>query len=191
LQTWGIVVDDIGWHPGERRFVDNERQPIDTLFHLYPWEWLIHEEFGPHIAECYDEMDWIEPLWKMLWSNKALLPILWEMFPGHSNLLPAWFDDPHGMTSYVKKPKLAREGANVTIVQAGRRVVETPGDYGEEGYVFQELFPLPDLAGNHPVLGSWIVDGAPAGLGIREGGLVTGNTGRFVPHVFTKRAAVR
>jgi glutathionylspermidine synthase len=187
FQTWGIVIDDIGWHSGERRFVDNERQPIDTLFHLYPWEWLVHEEFGPHIAECYGEMTWIEPVWKMLWSNKALLPLLWEMFPGHPNLLPAWFDGPHGTTNYVKKPKLAREGANITVVKDGRPVVETPGDYGKEGYVFQQLFPLPDLAGNRPVLGSWIVDGEPAGLGIREGGLVTGNTGRFVPHVFTPR----
>jgi hypothetical protein len=50
----------------------------------------------------------------------------------------------------------------------------------------QQLYELPDFDGNRPVLGSWIVDGEPAGIGIREGGVVTGNTGRFVPHAFRR-----
>jgi len=33
------------------------------------------------------------------------------------------------------------------------------------------------------VLGSWVVDGEPAGLGIREDGWITGNGARFVPHI--------
>jgi len=33
----------------------------------------------------------IEAPWKMVLSNKAILPILWEMFPGHPNRLPAAF----------------------------------------------------------------------------------------------------
>ena len=183
LDSVPIVIDDVGWDAGRRRFVDLANQPIDVLFHLYPWEWLVQEEFGRHLAECYDSMLWIEPIWKMLWSNKALLAVLWEMFPGHPNLLPAFFE-PRG-ANYVRKPLLAREGANVAIVQDGQTLVETGGDYGEEGFIYQELFHLPDFDGHRPVLGSWIVDGEPAGMGIREGGLVTGNTGRFVPHAIS------
>ena len=45
------------------------------------------------------------------------------MFPGHPNLLPAYFeDDPQAAelgNSYVRKPLYSREGANVTLV--GRR----------------------------------------------------------------------
>jgi glutathionylspermidine synthase len=33
------------------------------------------------------------------------------------------------------------------------------------------------------VLGAWIVDGEPAGMGIREDGPITGNTARFIPHI--------
>jgi len=69
-------------------------------------------------------------------------------------------------------------------VKDGKTLAGTEGDYGHEGFVYQELFDLPDYDGNRPVLGSWIVDGDPAGMGIREDGLITGNTARFVPHIF-------
>jgi hypothetical protein len=36
---------------------------------------------------------WIEPPWKAILSNKGILPLLWEMFPEHPNLLPAYFED--------------------------------------------------------------------------------------------------
>ncbi len=185
LETVPILVQDIGWDARRRRFVDLRDHPIDVLFHLYPWEWLASEEFAPHIVECYGQMQWIEPVWKMLWSNKALLAVLWDLFPGHPNLLPASFE-PLGAT-YVKKPLLAREGANVTIVENGKTLAETGGNYGAEGCIYQALYELPDFDGNRPVVGSWIVDGEPAGMGIREGGLVTGNTSRFVPHAFQPR----
>jgi glutathionylspermidine synthase len=44
---------------------------------------------------------------------------------------------------------------------------------------------VPNFAGNHPVVGSWMVNGYACGIGVREDTkLVTGNTSRFVPHVF-------
>lgn len=185
VESTPVLIQDLGWDSAIRRFVDLDERPIGALFHLYPWEWLVNEQMGPHIAECSEQMLWIEPIWKMLWSNKALLAILWDLFPGHPNLLPAYFEPRGG--DYVKKPKLSREGANITIVRGSQTILETPGDYGDEGYVYQAFYDLPDFAGNRPVLGSWIIDGEPAGMGIREGSLVTGNTGRFVPHVFEKR----
>ena len=59
----------------------------------------------------------------------------------------------------------------------------TPGEYGAEGFVFQELCPLPDFGGEHPVLGAWVIGDESAGLGIRETrGLITDDTSSFVPH---------
>ena len=41
-----------------------------------------------------------------------------------------------------------------------------------------------NLNGVRPVLGAWVVDGEPAGLGIRDtSGLITDTGARFVPHV--------
>jgi glutathionylspermidine synthase len=182
LQVKLIAMEDIGWDPREKEFCDREDLRVSTLFKLYPWEWIVHEPFGSHVKPS--EAVLIEPAWKMILSNKGILPILWEMFPDHGNLLPAYFDDPQDMWEYAKKPLLSREGANVTI-HTMKEHVESTGDYGAEGYVFQQLAPIPDLDGKRPIIGSWIVGQEAAGIGVREAdGWVTGNTSRFVPHLF-------
>jgi glutathionylspermidine synthase len=121
----------------------------------------------------------------MILSNKGLLPVLWELFPDHPNLLPAYETAEPLAGRYVRKPKLSREGSNVAWVEGGVAVEETDGDYGEEGHVFQAPASLGDFQGNHPVFGVWIVDHEPAGLGIREDTRrITGNLSRFIPHFF-------
>lgn len=182
-----ITMGDIGWDAVNKRFIDMDGEPIDTIFKLYPWEWLVNEEFGKHIFETSGWFTskpktlWMEPVWKMMWSNKAILPILWDLFPNHPNLLKASFE-PLG-TNYVKKPILSREGANISIVQADKVTMETHGEYGEEGYIYQEIFELPSFDGKYPVIGSWVVDGCAAGMGIRDGDFITNNLATFVPHV--------
>jgi glutathionylspermidine synthase len=181
--TKSVAIEDIGWNREARAFVDLDGQPITHCFKLYPWEWLWHEEFGAHLAG--DPIRFIEPTWKMLLSNKGLLPVLWELFPGHPNLLPAYEDAAPLGGRYVRKPKLSREGANVAWVESGVALEETGGDYGAEGHVFQAPAVLPEFDGNHPVFGVWVVDHEPAGLGIREDTRrITGNLSRFVPHFF-------
>ena len=181
IDTRLIEIKDLGWDKAGRRFVDFDNMPVDAIFHLYPWEWLVNEPFGREVIESLNSTLWIEPIWKMLWSNKAILAVLWELYPGHPNLLEASRSPLSG--DHVRKPLLAREGANVTIVKGGATLAETAGDYGEEGYVYQRLFDLPGSGDRRPVIGAWIVDGAPAGMGIREDGPITGNTARFVPHI--------
>ena len=177
-----LAMSDIGWDPGAREFCDREDVRIDTLFKLYPWEWLVHEPFAENLRVANVTM--VEPAWKMVLSNKGILPILWELFPGHGNLLPAYFDAPNGMFEYVRKPLLSREGANVTV-HTMKEHIESTGEYGAEGFVFQELAPIPEFDGKRPVIGSWIVGQEAGGMGIRESdGWVTGNTSRFVPHLF-------
>jgi glutathionylspermidine synthase len=185
ITTSGLLIGDMGWDSDRRILVDEIGKPIVTVFKLYPWEWLMSEQFAVHLAATHTQMQWIEPIWKMLWSNKGLLPILWELFPNHPNLLPAYPQSPRVLTDYVKKPLLSREGSNVTVHRAGEPEIVTPGEYGEEGFVYQALAPLPDDGGRVPIVGSWLIDGEPAGIGIRESdGLVTTNTSRFVPHLF-------
>lgn len=183
LRTELIAVKDIGWHAGRRAFTDLRERPIPLLFKLYPWEWMVREAFGPNLPLAPTR--WLEPPWKMILSNKAILTVLYELFPESPYLLRAGFE-PAGDT-YVMKPILSREGANVAIVRGGRTVAQTDGFYSEGRCVFQDYAPLPDHDGRYPVLGSWIVNGYACGLGIREDdGPITRNTSRFVPHLFRK-----
>ncbi|MER7347021.1 glutathionylspermidine synthase family protein [Streptomyces aurantiacus] len=188
LATDSISVEDIGWDRLSRRFVDKKLRFIRSCFKLYPWEWLTTDRFAPHVLETLDNGGgtgttlWIEPAWKMLLSNKALLAVLWELYPGHPNLLPAYLDGPRELAStagYVAKPLLGREGAGVTIHEPGSATAAR-----QEPCCYQELAPLPAFDGNRVVLGAWVVEGEAAGLGIRESaGLVTDEYARFLPHV--------
>jgi glutathionylspermidine synthase len=184
LATTLIDIRDIGL-ADDGSFVDLDNRGIELAFKLYPWEWMFQDTFGAHLKQAPTR--WIEPPWKALLSNKGILPLLWEMFPGHPNLLPAFFeDDPNAASlgaSFVRKPIYSREGANVALISAGVTVVEQAGPYGAEGFIRQALAPLPEFSGQYPVLGSWLVDHTPCGLSIREDkNPITGNTSRFLPH---------
>jgi glutathionylspermidine synthase len=182
IEARHIYIEDIGWSEDSDGFVDLESQPIRTLFKLYPWEWMMNDAFGRNVPRA--QLAVIEPPWKLLLSCKAILAILWELYPDHPNLLPAYFDAEGLGAKYVRKPFYSREGANVEI-HGPRGVFAQPGTYGAEGYIYQAYAELPDFEGNYPVIGSWIVGDEPAGMGIREDvNPVTRNTSRFVPHYF-------
>ena len=113
-----------------------------------------------------------------------MLAVLWELYPDHPNLLPAYVEPGRLGEKFVRKPFYSREGANVEI-HGPRGVFAQPGTYGAEGYVYQAFASLPDFDGNYPVIGSWIIGDEPAGMGIREDVTpVTRNTSRFVPQYF-------
>ncbi|MGW5333788.1 glutathionylspermidine synthase family protein [Streptomyces bauhiniae] len=188
LDTDWLAMEEIGWDTLSGRFVDNRLRFIRAIFKLYPWEWLTTDEFAGHVLDTLDHGGgtgstlWIEPAWKMLLSNKALLAILWELYPGHPHLLPAYLDGPRELaatTGYAAKPLLGREGEGVTLHPPG-----SPAPPGGEVRCYQALVPLPSFDGNHVVLGAWIVGEEAAGLGIRESsGLITDSYARFLPHV--------
>jgi len=172
--TEQLDIAQIGWNG--RCFTDLAERPIEALFKLYPWEWMLRESFGEYLKR--DCAAFIEPPWKMLLSNKAILPILWEMFPNHPNLLPAAFTRDKLPGACVEKPVHGREGAEVRLVASG--------EPGRDDRVYQAAYPLPVFDGMHAVIGSWIIAGKSAGIGLREdANPVTTNASRFVPHYFS------
>lgn len=177
-----IFIEDLGWSEADGLFADLAGMPVQRMFKLYPWEWLVRESFGANLLK--QSLQLIEPPWKMLLSNKALLALLWELNPGHPNLLPASLDAGDLGGDYVRKPRLSREGANVSLRRAAGAMF-SGGNYGAEGYVYQSFAPLANVDGNYAVIGSWIVGDEPAGIGLREDDSpITKNTSRFVPHYF-------
>lgn len=180
----GVRTRHIGLHDNGR-FVDLQGQPIQRLFKLHAWEHIFHEYFGQAITGC--DTQFVEPPWKALISNKGILPLLWEWFEGHPNLLPAFVDDnpqtpvPKG---WVRKPYFSREGANVDIrTEDGRRVFED-GPYDDASYILQAFAPLPKFVDSYTLIGSWVIGDKASGLGIREDdSLITKDSSRFLPHV--------
>ena len=192
LETLQMYMSEIGWNADQQAFLDPHEDQMFSIFKLYPWEAMLAEEFGPHALDTYQAVRWIEPIWKMLLSNKGILPILWELYPNHPNLLEAHFDSPGSMASYVKKPLLSREGANIRLVRPDTQAIETDGPYTSGRSIYQALAPKAvffEGSGKprYPILGLWMVDQECCGLGIRESaGPITDNLSSFVPHFFVK-----
>ncbi len=171
-----LDVEQISWDGQD--FTTPEGRAMGQIFKLYPWEWMLEEEFGKYLPTS--QTQWCEPPWKMILSNKTILAVLYELFPDCCYLLPAYLE-PFGDT-YVRKPTWSREGANVAVVHQGSEILTREGSYGAP-FVYQQFCPLPVFDNCYPVIGSWVVGEEAAGMGIREDRtLVTGNMSRFVPH---------
>ena len=184
LQSEFLYIEDIGL-ADTGAFTDLQDNPVTECFKLYPWEFMLRESFGDALSGA--GTNWIEPPWKAILSNKALLPLLWDMFPGHPNLLPAYFpDNAPGLETgkWIQKPLFSREGANISLIENGKQTKLSDGPYGEEGVVIQAFTALPRFAENYTLIGSWLVDDMPAGLSVREDSSeITQDLSRYLPHI--------
>lgn len=183
-----LCIEHIGWD--QHHFVDLNNRPIQHLFKLYPWEWLWEEEFSQYIPNSTTQ--WIEPCWKMLLSNKALLVELWKRFPNHPYLVESHiFSDQHALNGkWAKKPILAREGANISILNQGQHAKQAQGslfipEYEQKWNVAQQWINSPKFNGQSTTLGLWMIDHACRGLSVREDQCeVIGDDAHFIPHYF-------
>lgn len=165
-------------------FYDPGGERVRRCFKLYPWEWMVDESPDG----CLADVEWVEPLWKLLMSNKAILKVLYDLFPDSPYVLPCYLSRPENGV-FCKKPVYSREGHNVSVLEIKNweervRVAETAGDYNAGAYVYQEYVAPTVYSGRYPVIGSWVIGGEPGGIGIRENRTeVTDNLSEFVPHI--------
>ena len=189
IDTKFVYVEDIGIDKNHD-FTDIDDQVITWMFKLYPWEFMFEDDYAEYLGK--QNIRWVEPPWKAIISNKALLPMLWKLFPEHPNLLPAFFEDeldqvPEGM-KLVKKPIFSREGANISFTDENGKALneenDSDGPYGQEGYIYQACFSLPKFEQNYTLIGSWLVDDQAAGISIREdANNITQDMSRYLPHI--------
>ena len=196
IATRSLLMEEIGWNEQRHCFVDMDEQEnkIESIFKLYPWETMLDEAFAAQCLATYKDMRWIEPIWKLLLSNKGILPILWELYPDHPLLLEAHFvTDASGWNpapGWVRKPLHSREGSNITLVSSDGTTTKTDGPYTNRLQIDQKLAPpasfiVPGSTPRYPVLGLWMIDQECGGMGIREDATpITGNLSSFVPHFF-------
>jgi trypanothione synthetase/amidase len=184
-----VGFDDLLWRDGALSDVDGD--PVRTIWKTWMWETVFADHRRARVEEEHsglasrqprkarladllgaeDETAVFEPLWKVIPSNKGILPVLWEMFPGHPDLLRAEWSPTEALrrSGYVRKPVVGRCGRNISIHGAdGEPTHETGGEFHHRPSIFQERLHLPAHGGFHAVLGAWIVGDAFAGIGIRE-----------------------
>jgi len=172
--------------------VDAEGEPIRWVWKTWAWETVIDQiraecaddeenarlhrtrdpKQPPRLADVLlrPEVMVFEPLWTLIPSNKAILPILWSMYPRHPYLLETTFDltAKQEKKGYVTKPIVGRCGSNISIVDGTSGcVAETAGRFADRNQIFQELFPLPTIEGQHVQIGTFSVGGRYAGANVR------------------------
>ncbi len=155
-----------------RDLVDVHEETITHLFKLYPWEWLAAEPSGAALINA--DLLVLEPAWRLAASSKMLLADLWQMFPDHENLAPASRAiAPQEKGSYLAKTAFGREGDGVSPAT-------TPPD---GPFVYQQRVDVQPVEGRFPVLGVWVVNNEPCGMGVREQlNPITDHDACFVPH---------
>ena len=111
-----------------------------------------------------------EPLWTLIPSNKAILPVLWMMFPEYPYLLNAGYElvDELRHSGYVVKPIVGRGGANISIYDKDAQLrAETSGAFDDRNQIYQERFPLPRIGAYNVQIGTFTVAGRYAGACVR------------------------
>lgn len=177
------------------QFADGEDRVIGTLFKLYPWEDMLRDDFADALAGA--QCQFLEPAWKAVVSNKGILPVLWRMFEGHPNLLPAFFAGEVANRTdaviraeaalargTVTKPVFSREGASITISKGAEVLAAAENrTYDDHPMIVQAYHELPVFDGWRPVIGAWVAGRTAAGMGLREDrSHITQDLSRFKPH---------
>ncbi len=111
-----------------------------------------------------------EPLWTLIPSNKAILPVLWMLYPNHPYLLETQFELTEGLRAngYVQKPIVGRCGHNISIFDSGDTLLtETAGNFEARDQIYQALFPLPEINGLNVQLCTFTAAGTYAGSCVR------------------------
>lgn len=113
----------------------------------------------------------LEPFWKVIPSNKAILPIVYRNHMDHPAVLRSEYQlsDALKATGFAQKPIVGRVGRNVTLTDRnGAVAAKTEGNYGERNMMYQELFDLDENDGYYAILGAWVIGDSFGGLGVRE-----------------------
>jgi glutathionylspermidine amidase/synthetase len=185
-------VADLRWGD-DGQVADAEGRHIDWVWKTWAWETAL-DEIRDQISEDDEnlrlhktidrasakprlvdvllrpEVMVFEPLWTLIPSNKAILPVLWMLYPDHPYLLNTGFELTEDLkeNGYVVKPIVGRCGHNITICDADDNTVsETAGKFDERDQIYQEMFRLPKIDGQNVQLCTFTAAGTYAGACVR------------------------
>ncbi|WP_392561028.1 bifunctional glutathionylspermidine amidase/synthase [Orbus sturtevantii] len=184
-------LDDLHW---DRRgqLVDTDNRSINCVWKTWAWETVIEQLqqdgetqfFAPPIRTGHPdnqvrlidvllrpEVNVFEPLWTVIPSNKAILPVLWSLFPNHRYLLEATFElnDSLIEKGYAIKPIGGRRGDNIELINHDEQVLgKTAGKFAQQENIYQQLWCLPKVANKYVQVCTFTVGGHYGGTCLRS-----------------------
>jgi len=181
---------------------DSEGSPIDSLFALYPKEWMGVDDGGEALAYSIEtgRLRIMNPPHAIILQSKGLQAVIWGLhefgapiFTSEEHaairayMLPT-YDGPVFEGSFVIKSMFGREGGSVRMYDSrGEMDVKDEDGFDTSVFfreVYQERADLPVIrlhSGEYRLLtGVFVINGEPCGMLGRAGGLITGNTSHFV-----------
>ena len=162
-------------------------QNWEYWFKLIPWEMIAIDEsdLALIIKNIIKNQKAIilNPAYTLLFQSKGIMKILWDLYPNHPLLLESSFEPLKGKKQ-VKKPFLAREGANVSIINSdGSIEIQNDGEYANGKFLYQEFADFAkDENGNSYQAGMFFAFEGCA-LGFRKGKDIIDNYSKFVGHI--------
>ncbi|BDH47284.1 bifunctional glutathionylspermidine amidase/glutathionylspermidine synthase [Salmonella enterica subsp. enterica serovar Choleraesuis] len=180
-------LDELSWD-ASGQLVDGDQRPVTCVWKTWAWETALDqlrdESEEQHAAvpirtghphNCVRLIDVLlrpevmvfEPLWTVIPSNKAILPVLWSLFPHHRYLLDADFalNDELVQTGYAVKPIAGRCGNNIGLVDHQEQVLdETAGKFSGQKNIYQQLWCLPQVDGRYVQLCAFTTGGHYGGV---------------------------
>jgi glutathionylspermidine amidase/synthetase len=173
---------------GTGQIVDEDNNPIKWVWKTWAWETALDEvraqcdeiassgtteidrPIGLADVFLHEDVMVFEPLWTLIPSNKAILPILKMMHPKNPFLLDSQFSLTPSLqeSGYVSKPIVGRCGANISLVDKNSNLLkESSGEFEDRDQIFQELWKLPNIAGRNVQVGTFTAGGRFGGASVR------------------------
>ena len=178
-------LDSLRWNANEK-IEDCNGNLIKWVWKTWAWETALDElrlddgtqrdpdflESTPSLSDVLlnDDIMVFEPMWTLIPSNKAILPILWSLFPNHPLLLNADFELNNELikSGYVVKPIVGRCGANIQLIDQDHNILaEKLGVFDDREKIYQQLFPLPCINNLYVQICTFTAQGNYAGSGTR------------------------
>ncbi len=183
--TTFAYMDEVEFSSDEGIYYEDEA--YELWFKLVPWEDIAIEEseLGALLGDIIRNQKAIifNPAYTLMFQSKAMLAILWKLFPDHPLLLETSFEPLEGQKQ-VKKPIFGREGGSVSILDVdGSALYSEQGEYDAFAPIYQTYTPLPSDAEGARYQAGLFFAYESCGLGFRKGGEIMNNMSKFVGHV--------
>ncbi|MBP2699971.1 bifunctional glutathionylspermidine amidase/synthase [Photobacterium lucens] len=184
-------LDDVHWNE-MGQIIDDDNRLIHCVWKTWAWETAIEQVREVSCAEyaavpihtgypdtkvrlidvlLRPEIKVFEPLWTVIPSNKAILPVLWSLFPHHHYLLDTDFNVTNELrqSGYAIKPIAGRCGSNIDLVNHNQALLDkTDGNFSDQKNIYQQLWCLPNVENKYLQLCTFTVDGNYGGVCLRS-----------------------